>query len=349
MEPVTPDADVADHEPHAVEVEQGVVHDEEYHRVLADKADKGHAPQGQGEEDARESAQGAKGVRHGAPGALHPLVQGHVALPVPMAVAVEEEGGQHQGEEEEPPAGEAAFSLVPPVAEFEAEDGHGHVAEAQPEGVALPPQPVTEGGEQGPEPVHPREEPPPQVDDEVHHEEGEEEPDGRIAVELAHAPKVVPVDGAPRGGEEAGPPVEEGEEEGVPDESPGEVGNQEPARLVADEGTRVARHRLIEVACLEEKEAEKEEGPRHELLEPELVTQVTHADDMQENHAHDAESAQEVKGVVSWSRAGHHGCKVTVKRAKTQIYRQFSERGRPRLGVSGPLHLSVSAPAPKRF
>ena len=174
---------------------------------------------------------------------------------------------------------------MPPVTEFKEEKSHRQIAQTHPNGIALFVEIVTEEGKGHPDVPLVPDETPPQVNDQIDHEEGKEEPARRIAVELALLPQVTPTNGAPRRGEQARPAVKETKINGITDKSPHQIGYQQTFGLVLDECPRITRHRLVEVTGLEEEETQEEERPGHQLLEPELIAQTAHPDDMQHDHA----------------------------------------------------------------
>jgi len=56
---------------------------------------------------------------------------------------------------------------------------------------------------------------------------------------------------------------------------------------------------LIKITRLEEKETDKEEGPRHQFVKPKRTSpESAHTDTMQDNHPQNTESAQQVKSMI---------------------------------------------------
>ena len=133
----------------------------------------------------------------------------------------------------------------------------------------------------------------------VGHEEGDEEPAGHIAEELACGPQVGHVglfdDGV------VGVEDEEDEEEvyDVAYGAPHGVGDEEALGLVEDEVMAIARDSLVEVACLEEEEGHEEVCPRHDGCPPAFVAEAAGVGDVEHDHADDADAAEEVEGVVA--------------------------------------------------
>ena len=81
--------------------------------------------------------------------------------------------------------------------------------------------------------------------------------------------------------------------------SPCNVWNEQSFCLILDVGFSVSRYGLIEIACLEEKEAHEEERPRHDLSPPVVTLMATKGDSVQAYHSDDADAAEEVESVVT--------------------------------------------------
>ena len=139
---------------------------------------------------------------------------------------------------------------------------------------------------------------------------GEEEPGGIVAIERTLRPQVVPCEGL------YGLVVamnQEGLEGHVDEESDtaaGEVGDEQMLALVDEISLAVASHRLVEIPSLEEEEAHEEIGPLHDFPPPLIVGMATETHDMERHHADNADTAQEIEGMISL----FHGYKDTEKK-----------------------------------
>ena len=83
------------------------------------------------------------------------------------------------------------------------------------------------------------------------------------------------------------------------DSSPSQIGNEQTLELVLQEKLGWGGNAFVEITCLEEKETDEEEGPRHKFIEPERATsEPAHTDTMKDNHPENAESAEQVKSMI---------------------------------------------------
>ena len=81
--------------------------------------------------------------------------------------------------------------------------------------------------------------------------------------------------------------------------SPSQIGNEQTLELILQEKLGWSGNAFVEITCLEEKETDEEEGPRHKFIEPERATsKPAHTDTMQYNHPENAESAEQVKSMI---------------------------------------------------
>lgn len=83
------------------------------------------------------------------------------------------------------------------------------------------------------------------------------------------------------------------------DDTPRQVRNEETAYSVLEIRQRLARNALVEVACFEEEKAHEEEGPSHRFLPPRSLSKLCLADNMQSHHSQDADSAEQIEGIVA--------------------------------------------------
>ena len=137
-------------------------------------------------------------------------------------------------------------------------------------------------------------------------EEGEEEPERLVAPETARAPKVRPLHRFDRMMIAVYLKREVESIDGKSDGAPADIRDEQSFRLVLDVFTRIARDGLVEVACLEEKEAHEEERPRHDRLPPSVCIVSAEGDGVQRDHSDDADAAEEVEGMVAlfhWRKA----------------------------------------------
>lgn len=138
-----------------------------------------------------------------------------------------------------------------------------------------------------------------QVSHHIRHEEREKEPAGDIAVELARLPQVAPCHLFGKGVVGVENKADEEEIDEIADGAPHHVGSQQPFRLVFQVFLRVARHRLVEVTCLEEKERHEEIRPVHDGCPPVCIAKATGVGDVQQHHPYDADAAQEVESMIA--------------------------------------------------
>ena len=83
------------------------------------------------------------------------------------------------------------------------------------------------------------------------------------------------------------------------DSSPSQIGNEQTLELVIQEKPGRGGNAFVEIPCLEEKETDEKEGPRHKFIEPERATsEPAHTDTMQDNHPENAESTEQVKSMI---------------------------------------------------
>ena len=93
--------------------------------------------------------------------------------------------------------------------------------------------------------------------------------------------------------------VIEGEIDEQTDEGTRQVGGEQPLAAVDEIGSVATANAAAEVTGLEEEEAHEVIGPLHNLLPPHLVTLSCERHDVQGDHAHDTDAAQDVECVVS--------------------------------------------------
>ena len=98
--------------------------------------------------------------------------------------------------------------------------------------------------------------------------------------------------------EAVGEEEQETEIDETADDAPHDVRHQQALHPVFDVWDRLTNQPFIEIACLEEEERHEEERPSHDLCEPILVALTTRTHYVQENHAEDTKSAEEVKSMV---------------------------------------------------
>jgi hypothetical protein len=119
----------------------------------------------------------------------------------------------------------------------------------------------------------------------IHAEEREQEPYGRITIKMALRPYMTPLYLVPIFMQFLRKEAENAEIERAAYCAPCQIGNKQTLGLVLQEETRGCRNALIEITCLEEKEADEEEGPCHQFIEPERASpEAAHTDTMQRNH-----------------------------------------------------------------
>ena len=81
--------------------------------------------------------------------------------------------------------------------------------------------------------------------------------------------------------------------------TPSQIGDEQTLKLVLQEKLGRGGNAFVEITCLEEKETDEKEGPRHQFIEPERATsKPAHTDTMQYNHPENAESAEQVKSMI---------------------------------------------------
>ena len=205
--------------------------DKEDHRVLADEVQQRYAGHPQREQQAGNAAQGHRARQHHQPRIALERVPAHRVPPSPQEVPHAE--AHHQEDREGIQMGRAqpVHHPVPYSAQIEEPNAHEHVVQAEPQWVIHLPQPYTQGREgqdnPGQEPYFLQE-----MRHDVRQEEREQEPRGRVAVEGARAPDMVPRQGLNRvvvAVEQLG---QIGEIDDVAYQSPAEIGHQQSAHTV---------------------------------------------------------------------------------------------------------------------
>ena len=145
----------------------------------------------------------------------------------------------------------------------------------------------------------------------VHTEEREQKPNGRIAVEMALHPDVAPLHLVPIHMQWLRKKAEDAKIEHTADGAPSQIGNKQTFEFVLQEETGGSGNALVEITCLEEKEADEKEGPRHQLIEPHgAPPEPAHTYTMQRNHSQNTESAKQVKSMIPF----FHAAKIHKKR-----------------------------------
>ena len=82
-------------------------------------------------------------------------------------------------------------------------------------------------------------------------------------------------------------------------DAPRKVRNEETTNSVLEIRQRLARNALVEVACFEEEETHEEERPSHRFPPPRSLSKLCLADNMQSHHSQDADSAEQVEGIIA--------------------------------------------------
>ncbi len=286
------------HADEPVEVDEWIVQDKIHHRVLADIVHDGHSLLWQTQQEARDADKGAQRAQSCTPRTLHPLVEAHVVFPMIIAIAHDEKQYQQQGHHD----GEGMSPV--PASEAEEKQAHRHIAQRQPQRIASLEKPVADEGQhrhQQAETLVPTQ----RVnspDNDVSGEEREQEPHGWIPPEMAHGVNVVPMQPL-RHWIQSGHTVNESEEHQRSNQSPHQIGHEQSLHPVLEVSLKIANHSFIKVARLEKEERHEEKRPCHQFAEPKFVPQSADADRMQQNHPQNTQSAQQVKGVVSFFHA----------------------------------------------
>ena len=93
--------------------------------------------------------------------------------------------------------------------------------------------------------------------------------------------------------------VVEGEIDEQADEGTRQIGGKQPLAAVDEIGSVAPAYTAAEVTRLEEEEAHEVISPLHNLLPPHLVALSCERHDVQGDHAHNTDAAQDVECVVS--------------------------------------------------
>ena len=145
----------------------------------------------------------------------------------------------------------------------------------------------------------------------VHTEEREQKPNGRIAVEMALHPNVAPLHLVPIHMQWPRKKAEDAKIENAADGAPSQIGNKQTFEFVLQEETGGSGNALVEITCLEEKETNEKEGPRHQLIEPHGASpKPTHTDTMQRYHPKNTKTAKQIKSLIPL----FHAAKLHKKR-----------------------------------
>ena len=134
---------------------------------------------------------------------------------------------------------------------------------------------------------------------------GKKEPDGFVTPERTGFPEMIPLhrfDGLMVAVNF------KGKKDGIDNETNGapyQIGDEQSFGFFGDVGLCVARNGFVEIASLEEEKAHEEERPCHHLFPPVVAFVATEGDGVESNHADDADTTQEVEGVITL----FHGCK----------------------------------------
>ena len=291
-----------------------IVHHEEDHAVLAYVTDDGHPRRRQREQDARDAKQREGHDEQHIPEGADPDVRFHFVLAVQVDVGKDEPHEEQDADDEGLVLRHTVESLMPHLPQVKEEGAAEDVVEEEPQGVALPEEPVADGREEQDNPMKITD-PLDEMHEDVGREEGQEEPkrtvaEGETALEPGECLYLADCLGdALR--EETQP--EEGHDEA--DDAPREVWHEETPDTVAQVGKRLARDAFVEVAGLEEEETHEEERPKHRLPPPRRLSQLRLADSMKRHHPEDAESAEQVEGIAAFLHVMVHNSQFAVIRA----------------------------------
>jgi len=290
-------------------VEHRVVRDEIHHAVLSDVADDGHSGQAETGKHANQAANGQHHLKHGCGEAALELINGHRVFAAPEDIQDDKRQYHAHRSPKHRPAREPPHHLLPQHPEIKEEYAHEHVVGTHPQRVALEEKHISYQRKEHDCPVQPAD-----FLDEVHgqigDEEGEEKPCGKVPVEAARLPDVLP--GQRLYGFVI--PFEQERKEGKVDDQPYHarryIRNKDSPRPVHDIVLcSPAAHALVEVAGLKEEEGHEVEAPLHDMRPPPHFPHAAEAHDVQTYHSDDAEPAQEVKDMVSL----FHAAKVRKK------------------------------------
>lgn len=133
----------------------------------------------------------------------------------------------------------------------------------------------------------------------IHAEEREQEPNRRIAVEMTLHPNVTPFQLFPILVQLIGEQHQYAIIKDAANDAPRQIGNNQAFELIFQKKLGWSRNAFIEITCLEEKEADEEEGPRHQLIKPKCTaSEPTHTYTMQDYHPKNAQSTKQVKSMI---------------------------------------------------
>jgi hypothetical protein len=154
----------------------------------------------------------------------------------------------------------------------------------------------------------------------IHTEKREQEPNRRIAVEMTLHPNVTPSKLVPISVQFIREKEKQPKIQHTSDNTPRQIGDNQTFELVLQKKLGWSRYAFVEITCLEEKEADEEEGPGHQLIKPKCASpEPTHTHTMQDNHPENAQSAKQIKSMIPL----FHTDKGTIKRRQYKINQIF--------------------------
>ena len=272
---------------------------EEDHAMLSDETEPRDARHIHRQQDASQAAKHKSCIHNCHQGIAREDILAHVIS------AGSHDAQYHKGRYHQPRSShyllirEASHYPSPQPAEIEEIAGNEDVTEAHRDIITCLKSHITEGREEERQPTEVLY----FVDIAHHHinrEEGEKEPDRRVAVEAALHPNVAPLQRLDELVITVRQRIIETEIDDGPNDAAHQIRHKQSFRPVPQIVEVCAcGSAFVEVACLEEKEAHKEEAPLHHFKPPILLVLSAEGHDVQRHHSDDADAAKDVKGMVS--------------------------------------------------
>ena len=280
------------------------------HTVLAYICNNRHAEGGHCQQEARDAAKSTCDVNNGSPRAMHPMIQTHVIFPMPIVVAEQKDQKQHKREKHKSLPGHFMHQPVPALTQIEEINSHKNIAQTHPHFyIVFRHQPTDKREKQSKKRkvgnlLH-------EMHQDIHTEERKQEPNRRIAIEMALHPNVTPFHLVPIHMQWFRKKAENAKIEYTAYGAPCKIGNNETFELVLQEETGRSGNALVEITCLEEEETDEEKCPCHQLIKPHGASpEPAHTYTMQRYHPKNTKTAKQIKSLIPL----FHAAKLHKKR-----------------------------------
>ena len=275
-----------------------VMHDKEDHTMLAYEVDDGHSRRGKREQDARYAQQRKRHDEQNLPERTYPEIGLHLVFSMQIDVGKHETYAKQDAYEECELLCENVENMVPNLSHIEEEGSAKDITQVEPQRITVLEKPITNCRKEENEPMKVA-----NSFDEMHQdisrEEGKQEPKWAVSEgQTAHMPTELCQSRKGFAGTfwEKTQPTECYHSS---NDAPRKIRNEETTYSVAKIGKRLARNTFVEVAGFEKEETHEEERPSHRFLPPKSLSKLRLANCMQGYHSQDAESAEQIEGMVS--------------------------------------------------